>query len=477
MTNIKDIPVHDIELFLNKNNVEFNKNTIYTNALKLMKKGTIYYTDSIIEWMMAYNLLKSKIIVPLYSKSEILNLSVNELKSLTSLLKMKTNNINHIVSILKYLHKLEYENESLFPSEIFRELISNMNYDSIKETCNSSRDMKILCHTKDMRNLLISKFMKDSLNTRNFTEDELNFYEKVKPLKRRMCLSNDSEKQTILNISYNNLLFTLYNNILTYQESDINQIISSEIYLGYDEINNVFEKQDINIILYNDGIVMRDDKTKIPITNKVINIESFPDNKNNINIITNKKECYSWNGNLYQYTTPFNVIQRTEYYCLTDKGEVYVKNNEDLEIPDNIEPDAFGEVGQIINGIFDKLEEVKYYKIHGLPRIAQLTTKEIFLSEDGGFWYVDYDDLTPVLSNKYKYNNIIQIYELKHVNYYLDNKGTIFTPIYKIETFKNLIEIAINSDESYIYALDNEMNLYVYNISGQFLQSYDLLKF
>ena len=67
--------------------------------------------------------------------------------------------------------------------------MSNMNYDSIKKTCNSSKVMKTFCKTKDVRNALIAKFMKDSLDTSDFTKDELEFYEKVKPLKRRMYLS------------------------------------------------------------------------------------------------------------------------------------------------------------------------------------------------------------------------------------------------------------------------------------------------
>ena len=124
-------------------------------------------------------------------------------------------------------------------------------------------------------------------------------------------------------------------------------------------------------------------------------------------------------GNLYEYISPFNVIQRFEYYCLTDKGEVYVKENEDIEIPDDIKPDAFGEVGQIINENFIKLEDVKYYKINGLPYIVQLTTKNYVLSKDGNIWYFNYDNLKSHRDNNY--NNIIQIYEVMNNDYYLDN--------------------------------------------------------
>jgi hypothetical protein len=473
MTDIKDIPIHDIELFLKKNGAKFNKNTAYSDAFKLMKKGTNYYTDSIIEWMTAFNLLKLKIDIPLYSKSEILDMSNTELQSLANLLGMDSNKRIHVLNILKYLHKLEYEEETIFPSEIFRELIGNMNYNSIKKTCNSSLDMKILCHTKDMRNILVSKFMRDSLNTSSFTDDELDFYDKVKPLKTRMCLTN-KDNQTILTICYNKLLVTLKNGKLNHEESDVNEIVTSHLYEGYNRANG-FEIREINTILYDDGRITKDNVI-FPLTNKIINISEYPFAKGNFNIITNKKEFYQWNGlTLLQYVNPFNVIQRFTFACLTDKGEVYTIGDEDIEIPADIKPDAFGEIGKIEDGIYRKLADFEYYKLHDLPRIIALTTTGEAISENGDVWVLDYYNLTAKKSDKY--SNIIQIYEDKYTNYYLDNKGNIFTDSTKIETSKNLIEIAIDSDEEKIYALDDEMNLYIYNISGKLLQHYDLLKF
>jgi len=477
MADIKDIPIHDIELFLKKNGVKFNKNTAYSDAFKLMKKGTDYYTDSIIEWMTAYNLLKLKIDIPLYSKSEILDMSNTELQSLANLLGMDSNKRVHVLNILKYLHKLEYEEETIFPPEIFRELIGNMNYNSIKKTCNSSLDMKILCHTKDMRNILVSKFIRDSLNTSSFTDDELNFYDKVEPLKKRMCLTI-KDNQTILTICYNKLLVTLKNDKLTHEESDINEIVTSHLYEGYNRENG-FEIREINTILYDDGRITTDNVI-FPITNKIINISEYPFAKSNFNIITNKKECYQWNSlTLLQYINPFNVIQRFTFACLTDKGEVYIIGDEDINSPlvvnANIKPDAFGEIGKIEDGIYKKLEDLEYYKLHDLPRIIALTTRGEFISEDGDIWNLDYYNLTVRKSDKY--TNIIQIYEGKYTNYYLDNKGNIFSESTKIETFKNLIEIVVDSDKSKIYALDDGMNLYIYNMSGELLHSYDLLKF
>lgn len=262
------------------------------------------------------------------------------------------------------------------------------------------------------------------------------------------------------------------NDILIFEESDINQIIISKIYIGYDRINNSFNTQDIKAILYNDGMVIREDAIKTPYFGEIISIESHPRIDDNISIITNKKECYQKVGNLFQFITSFNIIQRFKYYCLTDKGEVYVKKDEDLEIPDDIKPDAFGELGQIINGDFNKLEYLEYYKIQGLPYIVQLTTKNYVLSKDGNIWYFNYNDLTAYRDDKYY--NIIQIYESMKNDYYLDNKGNIFTPNIEIKTNENLIEIAVDSDEKLIYALDNKMNLFIYHISGKLLKNYDL---
>jgi hypothetical protein len=110
MTDITDIPYDDVILFFKNNNrkVPNSKKQAYDLLAKLIQtKDYDYYTDSIIDWIMAYNLIQLKVIIPKYKTSEILALSKADLSKLSKLLKMKTIKINHIINILKYLHKLE----------------------------------------------------------------------------------------------------------------------------------------------------------------------------------------------------------------------------------------------------------------------------------------------------------------------------------------------------------------------------------
>lgn len=107
---IKDIPHNDIKTFLKVNNipiVNFNKD--YDNAWKLMNKNNAIYVnvpDSIILWMMAYNLFEKKINVPFYTREKIQLMSEKELISLSKLLEMKSYDKTYIIEILKYLDKL-----------------------------------------------------------------------------------------------------------------------------------------------------------------------------------------------------------------------------------------------------------------------------------------------------------------------------------------------------------------------------------
>ena len=52
MSDIEDIPILDIELFLRKNNFKSRSKDVYDAAWELMQKGASYYPDSVIQWMM-----------------------------------------------------------------------------------------------------------------------------------------------------------------------------------------------------------------------------------------------------------------------------------------------------------------------------------------------------------------------------------------------------------------------------------------
>lgn len=108
-TSIRDIPYEDIKIFLIANNKYYkDDNDAYDKARLLLKnKRATGHTISIIEWTIAYNLVKNKTYVPNYTINEINKLSQNEINKLAKLLTMNGNNVDNIINILRYLRKLD----------------------------------------------------------------------------------------------------------------------------------------------------------------------------------------------------------------------------------------------------------------------------------------------------------------------------------------------------------------------------------
>jgi len=107
MTSIYDIPYEYIEKFLLANNKILTHDDDYGKALILLKdKNSVRHPMSIIEWMIAHNLLIQKVNIPHYTVDDIDSMSQQEVNNLAKLLTMKGNNLNNIKNILRYLHKL-----------------------------------------------------------------------------------------------------------------------------------------------------------------------------------------------------------------------------------------------------------------------------------------------------------------------------------------------------------------------------------
>lgn len=109
MTSIYDIPYEDIEIFLvaNKEKIPINENDAYDIAFSLLKKrNSVGHTKNIVEWMIAYNLIRNKVNIPTYTIYEINKMDNKEIAMLANLLTMKSNNIESIKNILRYLGKL-----------------------------------------------------------------------------------------------------------------------------------------------------------------------------------------------------------------------------------------------------------------------------------------------------------------------------------------------------------------------------------
>jgi len=151
--NIKDIPVLEIENFLGKNNITYDTNNMYEKAFDLIKNEADYYPISIIEWIKAYNLIKSKVDVPFYYTDDLESLDQNKLTELSKLLTLKTTNMDHIINILKYMGKLKV-----------KKLIDDIDYDIIKKLYGSK--LANFLKKYDFKIILVNEIIKNNLMTR-----------------------------------------------------------------------------------------------------------------------------------------------------------------------------------------------------------------------------------------------------------------------------------------------------------------------
>ena len=108
MTSITRISLYDIKLFLSQNNIETDNYYEIAEDLIVNSKAKVY-PDTIIDWIVARNFYLSGYYIKSYSKSEVLQLSNQELNDLAEKLDTDTNNRNSIVNILYYLEKLKFK--------------------------------------------------------------------------------------------------------------------------------------------------------------------------------------------------------------------------------------------------------------------------------------------------------------------------------------------------------------------------------
>src|SRR5579885_1559796 len=111
MTSIADVPIADIKDFLMKNRIKIdtNEKDIYDSAFNLILKGKgIGYSNNLIDWIIARNLLGEGKNVDYYTRGEIDLMSKKELEDLAKYLEInESNNIKQsVLNVLNYLHKL-----------------------------------------------------------------------------------------------------------------------------------------------------------------------------------------------------------------------------------------------------------------------------------------------------------------------------------------------------------------------------------
>jgi hypothetical protein len=414
MANIHDISFEDIELFLAGNNLSVPKNIddVYNKAFNLFKKGNMeFYPDSVVEWMMAYNVIQSKIKIQTYKKSYILSLSRKDIRELASLLGMKNDNIDHILNILRFLHKLDDDSKDLkkeklifdpfksyreiqntiqnvplgileyLPDEKIIDILDVSDFDDITILCNTSKLLNNICNsyigTQEMRD----KFPKDSLDISKFTISELAYYSKILPLKKKIGILGNE-----VDVLLNDKLFIIntLSNIPHKEDFAVNQVI---FYLDPNSKKRHYLALTFNGILISD----EDIKMNLNISEKVICI-SGPYN-DNITIFTSTGKSYLLS--LKNYTISKigirNIIQMEGQYILTGNGDLYIMSDDGYlnfykQGHSRIKLTELGEISK----------NKKFLKLPKLPKdikIVQITATGFFLTDKGTIYVLNFDEI------------------------------------------------------------------------------------
>ena len=333
MTSIYDIPYEDIKEFLLANNKSFkSKDEAYNIASILLKdKKAKGHPTSIIEWMMARNLLTRKINIPNYSTYKINKMSQVEINQLAKLLTMSGNNINNIKNILRYLHKLDDESTELV-SDVKDIILQNLNDLEINqinfETLKLDDVINLL---KTHRNkALIRKQIYDNMEKiilNNFLNLDVNFT-KLDDLSYIESLIYKIPKDTILELIKNNEKRLLKNHTI----EEINSLVD---YLNENKsgVNSYDLYQQINFLVK--FLINLIEIKEISLAKKVFDIA----NKHRF-IATIAHHSYSFNNHLLellanQKDNVFNVLLNfigeddliiyLDVEVIKDKNTLYIK--------------------------------------------------------------------------------------------------------------------------------------------------------
>jgi hypothetical protein len=455
MTSITDINYEDIEEFLYINNVKIplKSDDAYDIAWDLIQREKdVIHTNTIISWMKAYNLSNVGITIKNYSEKELLTLSDDELDKLKLL--TDENDINNIIDILRFMHKVkEFDITKLHENMIY-EVIKNMDIDEIENMCLTSRENNKLCQKKEFKNVIISKLPLDSLNVNDFTLKQLFFYDKVLPLKNKLLYTPNNI--ILVNINEKIIKITA-RNIKSVEIKDSNQIIRDDLSLE----NLYVLDNNGQIYLYN-SITKEKKYDIININEKVVNINSL---SGNINVLTISGKYYIYNQDRKTITNvidKLNIIQKFGVLVLTLEGKVYYLTK--LDIKEN---------------------KVITTEIQNLPKIVQMTNLGYTLAANGEVY--KNSNVNTVI--KLPVNNIIQIVStanmqpggvILYVLGCLDINGDVFIiknekEKIKVTELSDIIEISFAKTN--LIALDKNYKLYQYDVVNNVMgQNYDLKK-
>lgn len=142
---------------------------MYEKAFTLIKNKQDYYPIEVIEWIKAYNLIKSKVDVSSYSINDLKNLKEDKLTELSKLLTLKSNIMEHIINVLKYMGKRSSSfNRTLsFGKLKIKKFLDEIDYDIIKKLYG----VKLANFLKkyDFKIILVNEIIKDNVENRIIT--------------------------------------------------------------------------------------------------------------------------------------------------------------------------------------------------------------------------------------------------------------------------------------------------------------------
>lgn len=134
----------------------------YQKAYAVIFSGSLLLTSfpkSVIDWIIALNLVTNKTVIPNNKSSSILFANDKDLIILAQKLNLHEVNKERILRILKYLGKLENDMSvyDMFPEEIILNVLRNLDCKDIFLTCNYSQRFSNLCGSNNFLQLMRRK--------------------------------------------------------------------------------------------------------------------------------------------------------------------------------------------------------------------------------------------------------------------------------------------------------------------------------
>ena len=337
MTSIKQIPYEDIEILLLDNGIDIinDMDLNYELAYEILHdKNANIRIVSIVEWMIAHNLIVRNKKIPLYNKYDIINMPYRERKNLALKLTMKAENTDNIINILRYLGKLD-ERDPLsnlfFNLDLTIEVMNNLSFENIKTFCEVIKNKEI-CKSKEFKYMIRNKIKEiDNMDISTYDLNELLLYAKMLDMGKR---GNEIQK---LNSNINQKIRFLEGDLIltnkgTLYKQRYSELWTREVVFITYKISNVSLIGDDRIIImlatgrsfYSfKGIFPKE----IPIKNVVKatcldNIEYYLTYGGDVYFV-NKKEGYD----VYKKTDLGTIINIDEVFAISENGKKYKLSN------------------------------------------------------------------------------------------------------------------------------------------------------